>query len=265
MSQPISYFEIHVGFPDGDRYDQGSREFAARLAGDALVWTVSEVTNVLLNGCLDPHNVPGRLRWLVSTRIENHGGDWSEVIARQVLPACDRALALLAQLNLPNTRLEVEYPYGCCWTEESTRKRSIEPATLIAPKDLVFRHGRALEHVPQWEIHYVLEPGAAAKDLTIGEVGKRIEQYGPNIEQTIEYRSQSMAKAGAHKFIATSYYDSHEDTVQEAQRLYLRSNLSDEFKPYGFTLKLVLEHIVGCFQPVIQTPESHSIEVQNAR
>jgi hypothetical protein len=265
MSQPISYFEIHVGFPDGAPYDQGFLEFASRLGDDAAVWSVSDVTNVLLNGCLDPHNVPGRLRWLVSTRIENHGGDWATVIAQQVLPACDRALTLLAQLNLPNTRVEVEYPYGCCWTEGSTRKRLIDPATLIAPKDLVFRHGEALEEVPQWEIHYVLEPGPTAKGLTIDEVGPRIAKYGVDIEQTIEYRSQAMAKLGAHKFIATSYYGSHEDTVQEAQRLFLRHSLSDEFKPYDFTLKLVLEHIVGCFRPVIQTPASQSIEVQNAR
>lgn len=275
----IGYFELHVGFPDGEASQRGRQKFLETMLQASSEWTHSEVEAVSLTrpGCIDPHNVPGTLTDLVSLQIQRRGRPWDVVIEEVVLPACEKALACLANLQLDDVRLEIEYPFGYC--SGAPDRRGLGPLWLVDPPvsieagKLELKNGSRLPDVPKWEIHFVVEK--LTDDATIGlqidDIQRLLAPFDVDIEQTIQYRSESMRQRGDRdcKFIGTAYYDTAALTEREAKRLLDGTRLRDAFAEHGYSITLILEHIVGCFQPSVSRSkhEDHLVlaEVKSAR
>jgi len=276
MAYQTAYFELHAGFPDDSRSASAAERFLQKRAG-GRPWNRSEVTAVDIKspGCVDPHNVPGTLGSLVSCSISSKGqSTWESAVAQDVLPTCSAALESLSTLNAKDARLEIECPFGWLTINEEhsapTRERAIfEP--LRIPAALLQRLAGGMPDIPQWEIHFVAEPRSSdvSSEFSIAALPAMIERHGVDIEQTIQYRSAAMLRSGdaAYKYISTSYYPTPADVVSEANRLFDRTPLSEELWAKGFKLTLILEHIIGCFQPidaVNAVHDSHSVEVKGA-
>jgi hypothetical protein len=261
MERFTSFFELHIGFPRQSAAEDRTGEFLARVqAHNSPSWSRSAVRSVHLTkpGCIDPHNVPGTLGWLVSRKIYQDAGSWEHTIDRTILPACDHALEQLNGLGLTDARLEIEFPFACreaCLVDNRLVRSSwSDDPILIEPRKLAFLHGVQLDDVPKWEIHFLLEPipgASVSQPLHVSEVASFLSPYGIEAEQTIEYQSQSMLEEGRSDFrlIATAYYDSSASTTQEAERLFYASNLCQDAADRGYNTRLILEHIVTCFQP----------------
>lgn len=253
-----SYFELHAGFPD-DSVSALAAERFVQLSAGGRSWTRSAVTSVHMKnpGCIDPHNVPGTLGSLVScTILGSEQASWEAVIEQVVLPTSAAALENLSRLGARDARLEIECPFGWLSTQEEvarpTRGRSIfEPVRI--PASLLQRLTGAMPDVPQWEIHFVAEPrsGYTPNALSIETLPTLIEQCDVDVEQTIQYRSQAMRQSAAttSRYISTSYYPTPADVVAEANRIFDTTALSEELWSRGYRLTLILEHIIGCFQP----------------
>lgn len=261
MESFTSFFELHIGFPRQEQAQDTVGEFLAKIrAQSSPDWSRSAVRSVHLTkpGCIDPHNVPGTLGWLVSRKIYQNSGSWEHTIERTILPACDHALEQLNRLGLTDARLEIEFPFACreaCMVgDRLVRSSWSEDPMSIEPSKLAFPFGVQLDDVPQWEIHFLLEqiPGThASRPFDVTEVAAYLSRYGIEAEQTIEYQSQSMVAEGRDDFrlIATAYYDSSAHTVQEAERLFHATTLCQDAADRGYNTRLILEHIVTCFQP----------------
>jgi CRISPR/Cas system CMR-associated protein Cmr1 (group 7 of RAMP superfamily) len=110
-----------------------------------------------------------------------------------------------------------------------------------------------MSDVPEWEIHFLFEkiPKSSAPDMSVEEVSSFIARYGVDIEQTIEYRSAAMIGAARsdYRLIATSYFPDSTKTLKEAEHLFYDTKLCDDAYESGYTVRLILEHIVSCLQP----------------
>jgi hypothetical protein len=257
-----SYFELHAGFPDDAVSRAGADQFLNENA--RLGWTRSVVSAVFIKnpGCVDPHNVPGTLESLISRQVfRSDELSWPTTIRRFALPLVESALRDLGEAGATNARLEIECPFG--WlaaSEDASGSELVERAVFdpirIPASELQFSSGVRMADVPEWEIHFVVEPRSIehAQPTTMQDVPPIIEQHGVDIEQTIQYRSQAMLAAGAnhYKYISTAYYPDPEAVVSEARRLFDHSNLVEDFWSRGYRLTLILEHIVGCFQPALK-------------
>jgi hypothetical protein len=253
----VNCFEVHLGFPDDPSHIAFVPIILERLRSDHPQWTCSDVRNVFVKrpDFFDPHNVPGILRSLVSREIVVESGSDGD---QTVLNAAQAALHLLSEAGLLGARLEIEYPFGYL-SARLVKDRIVhtelrgDPIT-ISPSEIVFDNAVAIADAPRWEIHVIVEPLApsAAKEHTVYTVPDVIESHGVVIEQTIEYRSQHMKDSGqsGYKFISTSYYQNVEDLESEARRLFYKTTLCNDFFQRGYTIKLLLEHIVGCFKPI---------------
>lgn len=273
MERFTSFFELHIGFPNQAQDRVG--EFLARVrATNSPEWNRSAVRAVHLTkpGCIDPHNVPGTLGWLVSRKIYQIDGSWDRTVDRIILPACDHALEQLSRFGLKDARLEIEFPFACreAKTIDGRLVRSSwseDPMSIELGK-LLFPYGVQLDDVPTWEIHFLLEqmPGArVSQPFQIKEVAPFLSGYGVEAEQTIEYQSQSMVAEGRTDFrlIATAYYNTSMITTQEAERLFYESALCQDAADRGYDTRLILEHIVTCIQPKNTRKVALSVESPN--
>lgn len=277
-NQKDAYFELHAGFPKNDFSAAAADAFLRRRPGGKQ-WSRSEVTaqHVKSASCFDPHNVPGDLGSLVSCSVPGDGSAaWDSVVSDVVVPTAEAALSALNQLGAKDSRLEIECPFGWLGVREVNgnivRHRSVFEPVRISPQTLQRLPGR-MSGVPEWEIHFVAEPRPDVRSvgfsmLTLPEM---IEEHGVDIEQTIQYRSEAMLRAGSnhHKFISTSYYPTPADVVKEATRLFEGTSLATDLWNRGYTLELILEHIVGCFEPSVGHGDSRRSdalsEVNSAR
>lgn len=257
----IGFFELHVGFPEDDASQKGMKAFQEDMRRVSADWTHSEVAAVKVTrpGCIDPHNVPGTLSDLVSLQIRSDGRPWDSIVDDLVVPICEKALESLNRLGLEDVRLEIEYPFGYCSGAPDRRGLGplwlVDPPVSIADGKLRLKNGARLSDVPTWEIHFVVEKlvDGDQRVLQIDDIPALLAKHGVHVEQTIQYRSESMRQRGEadHKFIATAYYETAELTEREAKRLLQGTALSDTFTERGYSVTLVLEHIVACFQPSV--------------
>ena len=260
-------FELHLGIPDSS--GSVAVAYAAlsnlrrQVAAGVPSWTYSDVRSVFVKnpGCFDPHNVPGTLRSLLSRELPvwEYLSGLDALIDHEVLPSAQSVMDQLAAAQMADARLEIEYPFGCFEAEHDSRGRLVRRAMLgdpitVEPERLRLRGASLVPNTPTWEIHFVVERRASrgVPELTIEQVPVIIEAHGVDIEQTIEYRSQSMQDRGLqdYKFISTSYYGSAGEVEAEARRLFSGTSLCQDFAARGYAVKLILEHIVACFQPV---------------
>lgn len=275
MPYTNSYIELHAGFPDDRESGAAAARFLQAHPAERS-WTRSEVTAVHMKspGCIDPHNVPGTLGFLVSCAIQNQGRPWASVISDVVVPTGISALDTLGGLGAGDCRLEIECPFG--WLsvrdgEDAGERRKVVSEPVTIPTHVLQRIPGAMPDIPKWEIHFVAEPrvGVASK-LAIDSLPAMIERHGVDIEQTIQYRSQAMLESGVddYKFISTSYYQTPADVVSEATRLFEHTTLPQDLWAEGYRLTLILEHIVGCFQPLATAQNAAFVsneEVHSAR
>jgi hypothetical protein len=270
-----SFFELHIGFACQKGVQDKTGEFLARIqAQNSPDWNRSAVRSVHLTkpGCIDPHNVPGTLGWLVSRKIYQSSGSWAHTVDRVILPACDQALEQLNELGLTDARLEIEFPFACreaCMIDSRLVRSSwSEDPMSVEPSKLAFPYGAQLDDVPKWEIHFLVEqiPGSrASQPLHVTEVASFLSRYGIEAEQTIEYQSQSMVTEGRTDFrlIATAYYESSANAIQEAERLFYTTSLCQDAAERGYNTRLILEHIVTCFRPKDTRTPALSVESQD--
>jgi hypothetical protein len=259
MERFTSFFELHIGFPRQERADDTVGEFLRRIRSqNSADWSRSTVRSAHLTGCIDPHNVPGTLGWLVSRKIYQDFGSWDDTVDRIILPACDHALEQLNRLGLTDARLEIEFPFACrearMVEDRLVRSSWSEDPMSIEPSKLAFPYGVQLDDVPQWEIHFLLEqiPGRqASRPFQVTDVVPFLSRYDIEAEQTIEYQSHSMVTEGRSDFrlIGTAYYKTPAHTTQEAERLFYSSDLCKDAEDRGYNTRLILEHIVTCFRP----------------
>jgi hypothetical protein len=195
---------------------------------------------------------------LVSRKIHQVSESWKTTVDRLVLPACDLALDELNRLGLEDARLEIEFPFACReagMVDQRLRRSSwSEDPVTIESHRLRFQNGIRLKDVPQWEIHFLLEQlpgGHVPRPLQVDQVAAFLQPYGVDVEQTIEYQSQSMIEQGRSDFrlIATAYYTSSQQTTQEAERLFYSTALCQDAADRGYEVRLILEHIVTCVRP----------------
>jgi hypothetical protein len=291
MELYTNFFELHVGFPD----DVADGEPAlvdsfldVMQRTNSPDWSRSTVRSMYPSGAtcaLDPHNVPGTLGWLVSRKIFQAERSWEVTQEKLVLPACDHALEQLARLGARDARLEIEFPFACLASSSNDGRLSrstwvVDPVSIeesrlrfpfgtvdervdpvpIAERRLSFVCGTLLEHVPRWEIHFLLERIGGAQtggQLGVNEVGDFLSRYELNIEQTIEYRSAAMEASGRDDFrlIATAYFPTVEKTEGEAKRVFYKTSLCQDAMARGYNVRLILEHIISCVQPKLFNPE----------
>lgn len=286
MERHTNFFELHVGFAH-EGSGKAADDFLAQLIKmDSPDWSRSVVKSVHITkpGCMDPHNVPGTLGWLVSRKIFLSAGSWKSTVNRIVLPACEQALGLLSSRGVSNARLEIEFPFACFSASlidgRLSRTAWAEDPVSIEADHLGFAYGTPLPEVPKWEIHFVLDlvPGFEdAKRLAVDQVAEFLQPYvlGPHeikVEQTIEYRSQSMEQEGrtGYRLIATAYYDDELQTQKEAERIFYNTDLCQDALRRGYTVRLIPEHIIACLRPTViskadDLTESHPTEVTHAR
>lgn len=281
MEQFTSFFELHVGFPTGDSSQAAIAGFLAKLQDkNSPDWSRSVVHSVSAHlsqaGCLDPHNVPGTLGWLVSRKIFREDRTWDTTKERAVRPACDQALEQLSRLGIDDARLEIEFPFACyAATVEAgklCRSSWAEDPISMKADHLSFPFGILLEDVPQWEIHFLLEriPDSTSPEIPVEEVAEFLSPYGLDVEQTIEYRSAAMIESGRtdYRLIATAYFPDAATTVKEAERVFHKESLCQDAFARGYTVRLILEHIVACVRPITSqklTVGSVPVEVPCAR
>jgi hypothetical protein len=252
-------FELHLGFPDDPASIAAAERLLTALRAQKPNWTCSDVLVVSAKGCMDPHNVPGTLKLLISREIPlselTEGGSSLE---RDVLTATQQVLNFMNTSEFTDARLEIEYPYGCFDLRRHSGKL-IRNAVLGDPLGiddslLTFRGAAAVPGTPKWEIHFVVEKfdPRSPDVLTIQEVASQIEQYQVDVEQTISYRSQTMKDRGIEgaKFISTSYYRTPQEVENIARHLFRETDLCESFAQHGYSIKLILEHIIACFRPV---------------
>jgi hypothetical protein len=258
MDHFTNFFELHVGFSTA-LGDPVVTDFCERIRRDSADWARSEVrsAHVTQAGCFDPHNVPGTLGWLVSRKVFQNPGGWSKTIDSVVLPAAAGALEALSDIGAEDARLEIEFPFGCFAATVPDNKifRSAwtnDPVSISVEK-INFPCGKRMSDVPEWEIHFLFEkiPKSSAPDMSVEEVSSFIARYGVDIEQTIEYRSAAMIGAARsdYRLIATSYFPDSTKTLKEAEHLFYDTKLCDDAYESGYTVRLILEHIVSCLQP----------------
>lgn len=241
-------YELHIGFPDDERSLGAASSLLHEPQRTSQGWTQSDVHRVHSKdvACLDPHNVPGTLRLLVSRDIPA----WDNMRAASpdlpgdVITAADEVLAKMEGEEFADTRLEIEYPlssHSLRFQADGTFVRAVtagDPLT-IEPSCLQLAHGQLLADTPQWEIHFVAEQvnwsARGIERLDIEAVPAIVERYGVDVEQTIEYRSQSMVKRGqpGFKFISTAYFPGRNTTEREANRLFYKTRLCEEFGVLG--------------------------------
>lgn len=258
MERYTNFFELHVGFPNDPASATASDTFIKRIAGRSSGWQRSEVRSVHLTrpGCLDPHNVPGVLGVLASKKIFQEDLSWPGTIEATVMPDCSLALSTLSRVGAAGARLEVEFPFACFSTSVDGGSMlksawSVDPVT-IEDWRLRFAFGERLKETPEWEIHFVIDKARGKFEaLTAQMVPDLLAGYGVEIEQTIEYQSQSMRDAGRsdYRLIGTSYYRTAMEAQKEAERLYNDGDLCRQLFDRGYSLKMICEHIVACFQP----------------
>ncbi len=278
MAYADSYFELHIGFPDDPLSEAAADAFLREGTPTLNDWSRSQVRAVHTKGpgCIDPHNVPGTLGSLISQPVFVRQGPWPATTIQNVLvPVCEEALALLRRLGVSDARLEIECPFGwLSFRQEhgTTAQETIIRAPLTIPSEqLTFISGAALPNTPEWEIHFVVERNgnASSPALQLDEVPKIVEAFGVDVEQTIEYRSQSMLRRGSqdYKFISTAYYSDAHHAESEAKRLFEGTSLCADFMNRGYSVSFIVEHIVGCFRPFDNAPvnEGSQSEVTSAR
>jgi hypothetical protein len=255
-------FEVHLGFPNDLASAAAARSALCALQALHSDWTYSEVRAVHVKnpGCMDPHNVPGTLGALISREFPVWKGDNGR--PDQVLAEAQMVLSKMATQDFANARLEIEYPFGCFSTQldfagQPVRMSVLGDSRSIAPSALTFRDAVPVAETPQWEIHFVVDRlhEHPSSNLGIEQVPLIIEAYGVDIEQTIEYRSQAMSERGdtGYKFISTSYYGSRDQTEAAGRQLFYHTDLCSAFLQRGYSVKLILEHIVGCFRPMCES------------
>jgi hypothetical protein len=260
-------FELHVGFPK--TAEAAAESFMAQLAREGKQgWGCSEVHSVYSEtAAVDPHNVPGTLKYLVS-RGFSHIDEESD---SQVMSDAQWAISTLASMDIDDARLEIEYVFGNLFRRKSdgggASLRFSRPPEWSREK-LHLQDANFIE-TPNSEIHFILEMDAddeAAEPptvISIEEAGQILRTYGVDVQQTIEYRSQSMVEANRSdkKLICTAYYDSPPTAERVARRLFVSTRLCEELSERGYTLRLILERILGCFKPIHKTVSSISKEV----
>ena len=266
-------FELHLGFPDDGASVAAAERLLGLLRRQKPDWTCSDVLVVSAKGCIDPHNVPGTLKVLISREIPlSELTEAGPSLERNVLAAAQETLSLMTTAAFTDARLEIEYPYGCFYAL-SHPNRLIRHAILGDPlgiddEHLHFNDAAAVPNTPRWEIHFVVERSdpKALDLLTIDEVASLIESYEVDVEQTISYRSQTMKDRGidGSKFISTTYYRTPEEVELAARRLFYQTDLCEAFATKGYSIKLILEHIIGCFQPLIKDRVAIEMETLNA-
>ncbi len=265
MDRYTNFFELHVGFPNDAESSAAAVSFVKRISEQSKGWQQSDVRSVHLTrpGCLDPHNVPGVLGSLVSLKVFQEEFSWAETIESKVMPACSIALSTLSRVGASDARLEIEFPFGCFSTSLDggsmlKSASSVDPVT-IEDWRLRFAFGDRVKDAPEWEIHFVIDKARGTREtLTAQMVPEILAGHGVEIEQTIEYQSQSMRDAGRsdYRLIGTSYYPTAKKAQGDAERLYNDGRLSKQLFDRGYSLKMICEHIVGCFQSRINGHET---------
>lgn len=265
-------FELHIGFPNAAESEAmnfwGLLQREERRKG----WSYSEVGNVFTNPNLkDPHNVPGTLRYLMS---QNFSGR-DDLQEGDVLSEAQWVLSNLAAMGIEDARLEIEFVYGYL-TRRQDSEHGEASLHFLEPPDwdkskLELRDGSLIE-TPNSEIHFIVEQNYTAGDpaqvtptISGEEASQILRAYGVSVQQTIEYRSQKMVEAGSEdkKLICTAYYGNPSVAEREARRLFIKSNLCEALAAKGYSLKLVLERILGCYMPSRKSAahvESHDAE-----
>jgi hypothetical protein len=264
-------FELHLGFPDDPASVAAAERLLAVLKAQKPDWTCSDVLMVSAKGCIDPHNVPGTLKVLISREIPlSELTEAGPSLERNVLRSAQETLNLMTTSAFTDARLEIEYPYGCFYLlahPDRVVRNAILGDPLGIEDGLLHFKDAAPVKSPRWEIHFVVEKSVKGPNvLTIEDVAAKIGSHEVKVEQTISYRSQTMKDRGVEgsKFISTAYYDTSEEVEQAARRLFYDTDLCESFAERGYSVKLILEHIIGCFQPLIKDHKVADMETLNA-
>jgi hypothetical protein len=245
-------FELHVGFPK--KAENAVKAFINSLARENREkWSCSEVDAVYSEAAAeDQHNVPGTLGFLVSKSFSDRDVTSDE----EVLAEAQWVISKLAEIDVPDARLEIEYVFGYLTRRKNdddsgASLRFSEPPEW-SDQMLKLEDGRRLRP-PNSEIHFIFEMEEKGESaISNEEAAEILAAYGVEVQQTIEYRSQTMIKSGREdkKVICTSYYDSPVQAEKAARRLFVNTRLCEELAERGYSLRLMLERILGCFQPL---------------
>lgn len=264
-------YELHIGFPD--TAESEAMNFLGLLKREGREgWSYSEVSNVYTNPDLnDPHNVPGTLKYLLSQNFSRRDGAHED----EVRVEAQWILSKLASMEIEDARLEIEFVYGYL-TRRQDGEHGEASLHFLKPPDwdrskLELRDG-ALLSTPNSEIHFIIQRDPAAGDsardastLSSAEASEILRGYGVSVQQTIEYRSQRMVEEASEdrKVICTAYYGNPSVAEREARRLFIGTGLYEELAEKGYSLKMVVERILGCYKPSRKSAaltESHTAD-----
>ena len=264
----LGKFELHVGFPETAETEAMS--FFSLLKNEGREgWSCSEVDSVHCESAdVDPHNVPGTLRYLISKGFSERELASEE----EVLSDAQWVISKLADMDIDDARLEIEYVFGYLTRRKNdddggASLRFSQPPEWSPEK--LHLHDGSLMKTPNSEIHFILEmneenqgSGRSVTAIDSEEASRILGAYGVEVQQTIEYRSQSMIERDRKdkRLICTAYYDSPSLAEKVARRLFVSTKLCEDFSERGYSLRLVLERILGCFQPTQKVRHSSSSE-----
>ncbi|MCU1267555.1 MAG: hypothetical protein JWM21_3873 [Acidobacteria bacterium] len=253
-------FELHVGFPENS--ETAAKDFVAQLNKEEKEgWSCSEVDAVYSESAeVDPHNVPGTLRYLISKSFSLRKDESDH----DLLVEAQWVISTLANMDIKDARLEIESVFGYLTRRKKDGDGGASVSFSEPPRwsreDLQLQDGKFID-TPNSEIHFILEKDTERKGwettprISMQEAGRILSTYGVDVQQTIEYRSQKMIenRRTDQKLICTSYYDTPATARTIARRLFVSTRLSEDLQERGYTVRLVLERILGCYKPIHKT------------
>jgi len=220
-------FEIHVGFPIQDL--EHGRKLKAAAPGTWVSLEADEVTHGTSCSGPDPHDVPGRLGIVTTTRF---------TAVTEAIQAADHMCGQLG--SLPDTRIELEEVL-CDWRYGEPRSHFVQ-ADPYVPDSTHFPHGLLLPETPAFEAHYVIKSPNGSVPADTKTLVALAEEAGIPVDQGVSFDR-------ATKVILTVFFSTWEqmrtESVAFADKLAPKlSSLGDNTQ-----LKVVAERILLCLQP----------------
>lgn len=222
-------FEVHVGFADKD---MALNSIGALNESQQDHWKMLEVSEVIDGAqpdpCLEPHDVPGGLVIMATTRMS----DLQSAIAK---------VDHLAQnyQNSSTVRIELEQ---VLLTQVRDEVEPLQIPDVYEPTGADFQYAILLEKTPKFEVHFTVSNKVKNSiSQATSDIVALAHQLGISVDQTVRFFSD----AGKEKVIMTVFFDSFEKMNEQFGFLF--SGLQKALKKTDENLRLkgVAERIIA--------------------